>query len=135
MTIKSLHQWGVNLYFEPTINWIIPSIPKDVLELVKESGSKLKIKEDEIDFRVLEGQEETIYLRKEHKRMKTKRNREHAKARKRKEKNYRDSQTFIEVVGKRRFHPCFNFWFFGCGEHFLYFYTNVTCFRLKFLRK
>ena len=93
----------------PTIEWIVPSIPKDVLELGKESGrSKLKIKEDEIDFRVLEGQEETIYLRKEHKRLKTKRNREHAKARKRREKNYRDSQTFIEVVGKRRFHPCFN---------------------------
>ena len=92
-----------------TIKWIVPSIPKDFLELGKEPGSKLKIKEDEIDFRVLEGQEETIYLRKEHKRLKTKRNREHAKARKRKEKNYRDSQTFIEVVGKRRFHPCFNF--------------------------
>ena len=101
-------------YFElqslrPTIKWIVPSIPKDVLELGKEPGSKLKIKEDEIDFRVLEGQEETIYLRKEHKRLKSKRNREHAKARKRKEKNIRDSQTFIEVVGKRRFHPCFNF--------------------------
>ena len=88
---------------------IVLSIPKDVLELYKEPGSNLKIKEDEIDFRVLEGQEETIYLRKEHKRLKAKRNREHAKARKRKEKNYRDSQTFIEVVGKRRFHPCFNF--------------------------
>ena len=112
MPIKSLHQDLFNeglQSLKPTIKWIFPSIPKDVLELGKEPGSKLKIKEDEIDFRVLEGQEETIYLRKEHKRLKSKRNREHAKARKRKEKNARDSQTFIEVVGKRRFHPCFNF--------------------------
>ena len=123
MLIKSLHQdlfnegsiftlnfkVKIDTKFEAITKGIVPSIPKDVLELGKESASKLKIKEDEINFRVLEGQEETIYLRKEHKRLKAKRNRDHAKARKRKEKNARDSQTFIEVVGKRRFHPCFNF--------------------------